>query len=74
MRNWIGLALLVASSIWAQSESASLTGLVSDSGGAPMPEVAISVTYTDTGATWRVRHRRSRTILYSGLAAGHLHV
>jgi len=67
MRNWIAISIVIAGSLWAQSESASLGGTVADAGGAPMPKVVIEVRNDATGIAVRTVTDESGRYFVTGL-------
>jgi len=70
MKRWIVVSLLLVSCLRAQSESANITGTVTDTSGSLLPQVVISVTNQDTSvATSTVTNEGGRYFL-PGLRPG----
>ena len=64
------LSVLVAGSLFAQNESASLTGAVTDSSGAAVPRVAIRAVNSETGEAYQTTSNDSGNYNFPLLKSG----
>ena len=70
MRTCVVVSCLLVNSLWAQSESANITGVVTDASGALLTRVTVSLANEGTGAVTSIETGESGRYFVSGLRPG----